>query len=760
MSMPARLRAALLAVSMTLATATTAAAQDEGRDVMVVLDASGSMWGQIDGISKIEIARDTFGVLSQDWQALGVRAGLIAYGHRRRGDCSDIELISEPSVAAAGAMGAAVRGLTPLGKTPITDALRRAASVLRSTEDAATVVLLSDGRETCEADPCAAAAELEAAGIDFTVHVIGFDIEAAEDVAQLRCIADATGGRYFDAADAGALTQALGEVVTAPANMPDPDAPVAITLRALLPDGTAAPGGADWSLIRDGAADLMAPQTPISSGSFDLPPGDWTVSVALETALGPAEGQRRITVDGPATFDIPVAYLAPDAGLTLASRAHHGEYVIFDVALTGIGSDDRIRIVPRGGSDAQEVDSAAAAPEVAILATMEPGAYDAIYVADAYGLRDERARIALDIAPQRLEVVEIAPVVAGAPGTLRLDLLRFGDDVLRFIDDSGVELGSMYLTESPFGVPASLPAGPYDVVLHRNYAIRLDLGRIDVLPEGSAPVGEDSPPPGATTTLDEGNGRTGDTPSLAWEDHALTCLDGVSTTCNLVHEDSGLSVVLPQGWVVSRPERGAVSAGLSDAGGDSPLIHATFFEAGGDLRSYVLNPAPGTPGLSRCLATRAGMLCTDASPDRDIDWTLGAFTTQGSVGRRCGEEGCDWTWGSWIEVSLPSLWSAETPRVLPDGRIATFLFDFAPVGGFQLLGLNQQDLLGSGADCRETPLGTLCRYAGQTDPQEFDRIAHTLGPGPRTQEQGGLTEAGIGAILDRIAPDRQPAATE
>lgn len=36
-------------------------------DVVIVYDASGSMWGQIDGVSKIEIAREVMNDLINKW---------------------------------------------------------------------------------------------------------------------------------------------------------------------------------------------------------------------------------------------------------------------------------------------------------------------------------------------------------------------------------------------------------------------------------------------------------------------------------------------------------------------------------------------------------------------------------------------------------------------------------------------------------------------------------------------------------------------
>lgn len=196
------------------------AAEDAPHDVMVVFDMSGSMWGQVNGVAKVDIARDAFDGLISDWDATNTSAGLIAYGHRRRGDCTDIELLAQPSEGAN--ISSLIANLQPRGKTPLSDAVKQAADILKFTEEAATVVLLSDGVETCEADPCAVGAELEALGLDFTAHVIGFDI-AEGDKAQLQCLADATGGQYFDAADARGLSQAMEGVAQATAVAAPPE---------------------------------------------------------------------------------------------------------------------------------------------------------------------------------------------------------------------------------------------------------------------------------------------------------------------------------------------------------------------------------------------------------------------------------------------------------------------------------------------------------------------------------------------------------
>ena len=115
------------------------------------------------------------------------------------------KLITTPGQMDLNTVTARVNGLTPKGKTPLSDAVRQAAEQLKFTENKATVILLSDGVETCNADPCAVATELEGLGIDFTTHVIGFDIKTEEDKAQLVCLAENTGGQYFDAENTAGL---------------------------------------------------------------------------------------------------------------------------------------------------------------------------------------------------------------------------------------------------------------------------------------------------------------------------------------------------------------------------------------------------------------------------------------------------------------------------------------------------------------------------------------------------------------------------
>ena len=155
---------------------------------IIILDASGSMWAQINGKARIDIARETLkDVLAGVPDSLEL--GFMAYGHRSKGDCNDIETLVQPAAGTADAIASAAAQLNPKGKTPLSASVKMAAEELKYTEDKATVILITDGLETCDADPCALASSLAKAGVDFKVDVVGLALSKTE-ADQVRCIAD------------------------------------------------------------------------------------------------------------------------------------------------------------------------------------------------------------------------------------------------------------------------------------------------------------------------------------------------------------------------------------------------------------------------------------------------------------------------------------------------------------------------------------------------------------------------------------------
>ena len=193
-------------------------------NLLFILDGSNSMWGQVDGEAKITSAQNVLAGLLRELPA-DIQTGLMAYGHRKEGSCDDIEVLSEIGNSNIDTLTKKINTIQPKGKTPIAGALQKSLGVLSKYEnDNNNVVLISDGIESCDGDPCAAAKALADAGINARVHVVGFDV-GAEEREQLKCIPDMGNGKYFSAANAAELKLAAAEVKEVAVAEPPPPPP-------------------------------------------------------------------------------------------------------------------------------------------------------------------------------------------------------------------------------------------------------------------------------------------------------------------------------------------------------------------------------------------------------------------------------------------------------------------------------------------------------------------------------------------------------
>lgn len=206
---------------LTLASAGLAQSEEavaEPAPLLLILDASGSMWGQIDGENKIVTAKRVLGELVDDLPTAS-QVGVVAYGHREKGDCDDIETLIPLGPMDAATVKSTINAIHPKGKTPITDSVEHALEVLKQADTQATMVLLSDGLETCGGDPCKAVRLAREQGMPFVFHVVGFDVEG-KDLSQLQCMAQAGGGLFLSAEDGDQLASALDNVMALPVDVP------------------------------------------------------------------------------------------------------------------------------------------------------------------------------------------------------------------------------------------------------------------------------------------------------------------------------------------------------------------------------------------------------------------------------------------------------------------------------------------------------------------------------------------------------------
>lgn len=179
--------------------------------VTVILDGSGSMWGKVEGKHKIAHAKRVLGELF-DHTPKSTKLGLVVYGHRRKNDCKDVEFVARPGELERAALKQRVQGIKPKGHTPLALSIERTVDAIRGKPGPHTVILVTDGLETCGGDPCRLVRKLRRSGVKLTMHVIGFGVTVKEG-AQLECIAKAGGGQYRTAADGTELAVAMRRAV-------------------------------------------------------------------------------------------------------------------------------------------------------------------------------------------------------------------------------------------------------------------------------------------------------------------------------------------------------------------------------------------------------------------------------------------------------------------------------------------------------------------------------------------------------------------
>jgi hypothetical protein len=293
------MKPAFVAVLLSVLLAPTALS---AKTIELILDASGSMNAQLpSGDSRLAAAKKAVSQLVAGLPK-DTELAFRAYGHqspREKHDCNDTQLLV--NFGAAGANGAQVdassRGLTARGYTPITRVLELAAKdfISGGKKGEKAIVLVSDGKETCDGDPCATAAALAAADVELSIHAIGFEVDIAARK-QLQCIAKVARGSYADAGDAAQLAAALRQAVVAKME-------------------TVAPMGKEPGNLQVRGADLAGHQVKDAAGkvageisstvdTLKLPPGLYQVSFGNAWWKSVSVESKKLTVLEPAILEV------------------------------------------------------------------------------------------------------------------------------------------------------------------------------------------------------------------------------------------------------------------------------------------------------------------------------------------------------------------------------------------------------------------------------------------------------------------------
>ncbi|MFI0720919.1 VWA domain-containing protein [Streptomyces sp. NPDC021224] len=186
--------------------------------VELVLDVSGSMRAKdIDGQSRMSAAKQAFDDVLDSTPPevqLGIRVlGADYPGNDRKTGCKDTRQLYPVGPLDRTEAKTAVATLAPTGWTPIGPALLAAADDLKAGGDGTRrMVLITDGEDTCNADPCDVARDIASQGIHLVIDTLGL-IPDSKTRNQLSCIAEATGGTYTTVQHKNQLTSKVKQLV-------------------------------------------------------------------------------------------------------------------------------------------------------------------------------------------------------------------------------------------------------------------------------------------------------------------------------------------------------------------------------------------------------------------------------------------------------------------------------------------------------------------------------------------------------------------
>lgn len=412
--------------------------------LIFIVDGSGSMWQKIGDQTKMDIAREVLGARLSGFSA-DRPVGLVAYGHRRTDDCSDIERLVRAEAGSLPQVKEELQRLQPIGKTPLAATARMVIDELRDEGRQATVILLTDGIESCDGDLCQVVMEAREAGIEFRLHIIGFGLKKGE-IDNLQCAAEAGSGRYFDAANAGELTDVL--TTTTSETIDDPPANLGFVA---LRNGEPVDASVKLRREPDGATVSVA-RTYTDTAFVFLEPGRYRAEVsALDNSdLSP----RTLPLTVEAGSDSLIHTISFDAGRLHLYTSSNGE-----------GWDALVRVYPAGGQGRTVAQTRTYGREQEL--ELDPGTYD---------LHWEAMQIK---GPGSKSVSAGVTVAGGMTDSLQHDFpagrlhigARAGDDlvdaVVKILSEDGdsVASGRTYTRDSSNPKTFILSPGRYHVVL-------------------------------------------------------------------------------------------------------------------------------------------------------------------------------------------------------------------------------------------------------------------------------------------------------
>jgi Ca-activated chloride channel homolog len=180
--------------------------------ILFVVDVSGSMSAQMDSEDRMTIAKRIMGKLIDSLRNVqNLELGLRLFGHTvpiTRKDCSDTKLEVPFRPNNHKELITKLNAARPLGYTLIAKSLLEAANDFPADKSRNIIILITDGLEECDGDPCAVSEALQKKGVILRPFIIGIGANSAEFRAAYNCV-----GRFFNAENEQEFGKILGVIM-------------------------------------------------------------------------------------------------------------------------------------------------------------------------------------------------------------------------------------------------------------------------------------------------------------------------------------------------------------------------------------------------------------------------------------------------------------------------------------------------------------------------------------------------------------------
>ncbi len=183
--------------------------------ILFILDASQSMLGQWEGKQKIKIATSLLSDLMDSLKTVkNVQVALRVYGHQYsvaqgKRSCEDTKLEVPFGYNNYEAIKKKLTSLHPVGTTPIAYSLQKSADDFPPCTDCRNIIILiTDGIEECDGDPCAIALALQKNNVVLKPFVIGMGLDLPT-IEAFKCV-----GNFYDVQNTASFKKVLNIVIS------------------------------------------------------------------------------------------------------------------------------------------------------------------------------------------------------------------------------------------------------------------------------------------------------------------------------------------------------------------------------------------------------------------------------------------------------------------------------------------------------------------------------------------------------------------